>query len=1161
MGGIIDLAFPNDLCRTLHQVPICAPLPKLTQTNSNITSSSTTLHHNQRSLGFPLVLGLILGLLGIGTGSWEARGQAAQEVFGKSRIQHRTFRWQYLSSTNFDIYYYQDSASMARNVARYAEEEFVRIGDLMGFSPYNKIRIYVYTSRADLLQSNVGLEAENNSIGGRTNFVKSLIEIAYPGSQVKFRKAIAEGVASKLGYDMLYGGSLKDMVQSTYLLLLPDWFLGGAVRYASQGWSRELDNYMRDAFLSGNVRQPSNMLGEKAAIIGQSIWNYIGQRYGRSAISNVLNQTRLQRDEEESIMLSLGVPYQKFIRDWRDWYIEQGQQTAKFTTALSDKDVLDRLGTNRRTHQMRQSPDGKFVAYTINNIGAYSIRLLNLESGNSKTILSGGYRVINQEPDYQTPAIAWQGNDVLHIIRSQNGKLQWINYDVLTSKTDKQSLLGMQQVNSFDVRTDAKGTHLVMSADVNCMTHLMTLSTGKQQPTYLTRDLFDDLDPRWMGDTAIVFSSNRLSDTLRNWTGTPDQISNSFDLWQYNLRAKNKPLVRLTRTWYNETQPMVLANAKGAVAGGIFYLTDESGILGLGLRQRNGNTIALSNWQQDITVTDIRDVSKPFVLIALRDDKLELYRSPALATFSSLTPHTTPRIDQIGLSLRLAARQVTGFNTSQLAQQGPRQSFTEPSFATQQDPGANSGSIPDPKPTKRRFIRRDTIGPQDIDIRNYIFEAERISSPAALANDKALITKKGTKVNQEPSAKDDLINMVKSQQLDDKSLAFGPYQSQNRMNFASVVSSIEINPLAGWGVHLQSNMTDLFEHHKIYGGGTLYGDFVSNILFGEYQYLARHLDLKARYDRKLFSNSTQTYNHRYVLDKVSGTVSYPITIRSSISASPFYATTRYTELVSAGVPTLTKPDVVVPYGGLKLEYVFDNTLSQGLNILQGTRLKANLEHYEGINEKSRSFTNINIDARHYQKIYNEIVLALRASYGSSYGNAPKQFLLGGMDNWINNSTERTGILDETSGGPNGKTDWLFTQYATNMRGFKYNTMSGNSYLLFSAELRIPIIRAFYRGPISSNFMRHLQLTGFTDMGSAWTGGNPFTTDNSINTRAFRDGPFNITVINYDNPFLIGYGVGARTIFLGYYLKLDVAQGLRNNTTTPLTYYLTLGYDF
>jgi hypothetical protein len=81
------------------------------------------------------------------------------------------------------------------------------------------------------------------------------------------------------------------------------------------------------------------------------------------------------------------------------------------------------------------------------------------------------------------------------------------------------------------------------------------------------------------------------------------------------------------------------------------------------------------------------------------------------------------------------------------------------------------------------------------------------------------------------------------------------------------------------------------------------------------------------------------------------------------------------------------------------------------------------------------------------------------------------------------------------------------------------------------------------------------------MGSAWTGGNPFTTDNSINTRTFKDGPFNVTVVNYDSPFLIGYGFGARTIFLGYYLKLDVAQGLRNNTTTPLNYYLTLGYDF
>ena len=30
---------------------------------------------------------------------------------------------------------------------------------------------------------------------------------------------------------MMYGGSLKEVLQSSYLLRLPDWFIGGAAAY------------------------------------------------------------------------------------------------------------------------------------------------------------------------------------------------------------------------------------------------------------------------------------------------------------------------------------------------------------------------------------------------------------------------------------------------------------------------------------------------------------------------------------------------------------------------------------------------------------------------------------------------------------------------------------------------------------------------------------------------------------------------------------------------------------------------------------------------------------------------------------------------------------------------------------------------------------------
>lgn len=180
-------------------------------------------------------------------------------------------------------------------------------------------------------------------------------------------------------------------------------------------------------------------------------------------------------------------------------------------------------------------------------------------------------------------------------------------------------------------------------------------------------------------------------------------------------------------------------------------------------------------------------------------------------------------------------------------------------------------------------------------------------------------------------------------------------------------------------------------------------------------------------------------------------------------------------------------------------------------------------------------------------------------------------MIGGMDNWINNKTETTqkpeDPLNIDNLSANGKTDWLFNQFVTDMRGFNYNQMYGNSFLLFNAELRIPIIRYLYQGQITNNFLRNLQFVAFTDAGTAFSGNSPFNSDNSYNTRqiqyenATTYNPFIITVTNFRNPFLMSYGGGVRSVLLGYYIKMDIAQGIKDYQQQSVKWYFTLGYDF
>jgi len=139
------------------------------------------------------------------------------------------------------------------------------------------------------------------------------------------------------------------------------------------------------------------------------------------------------------------------------------------------------------------------------------------------------------------------------------------------------------------------------------------------------------------------------------------------------------------------------------------------------------------------------------------------------------------------------------------------------------------------------------------------------------------------------------------------------------------------------------------------------------------------------------------------------------------------------------------------------------------------------------------------------------------------------------------------------------------EFATSLRGFDYATLYGNSVALANAELRVPLIRALTSGPISSNFFRNMQLTAFYDIGTSWSGRPPFTAENSVRNRIVPENnsgsPFRVEVKEYLNPWLYSYGLGFRTVMLGYYVKADVAWPVENYEVRDPRVHVTLGFDF
>lgn len=1050
--------------------------------------------------------------------------QDALEKFGKNRVQYKTFDWRYYSTENFDIYFYDNGEWLSKNAAKFLEDEFEKITDILGYAPYTKTKIFLYNSPSDLHQSNVGIDESDFDPGGQTDFVQSHVEIAYPGTLEGFKDELILQISEMLIYDMMFGGSLTDMFQNAYLLTLPDWFMNGAAKYIAEGWSVAMDDFTRDLMKDQKVKKLNKYTGEEATLLGHSIWNFIAERYGKSNISNILNLTRIIRNEEKSIANTLGMSFRQFLFEWQNFYSNMSKQINNdYKYPETEYQIRKKNKKNLDYNHIKINDEGTLMAYSENNDGKFKVKIVNLTNGKEKTVLSEGYKMISQEFNQDLPLLAWRDNYNLAAIFSKSGKIFLWDYNISSKNKLRKELGRLNNIKSFDI---AEGGNLaVVSADVNGINDLFLISLRRNSIKRITNDIFDDVEPKFVPNTSsIVFSSNRTTDSLQFENESFEKVNDNYNLFVYSIDTTRDVLSRLTNTLSRDTKPVPVNE------NDIYYLSDQKGIFNLYRYEIDKNIYTqISNYALSIQDYDVNIEQDYFAFIMEDHENENAYLIPQYNFDQSYFPPQTRRKEINNakfISQRLKNRkQNTDANTS-------------------------VGEVQQTPDSLNNETEKQEQGIIDTD--NYVFDEEVL---------KTTETRKSFLTNY--------------RQIQRESKILGPLPYQPRFRADNITTSFIIDPLIGFGIQLETEMNDLLENHKFNGGIIFTTDLKNGSLFGEYQYLQNRIDYGMKYERKIYNlPSVEGASHKYVLNRFNTTASLPISNSSRISVSPFYANTQFYDLDSRiiqNAPLPAPPGVPEPtsqssnhFGGLELNYVFDNTIANDLNITQGTRAKLTYSHFEAFNDSRKSFSKIQLDLRNYQKVVRELIFATRLFYGRFMGPNKQNYLLGGMDNWLFNKTNSTGdndpLLNRTYVD---NSNILFVEYVTSLRGFDYNTFNGANALLFNAELRFPVIRFFYRGPISSNFFRNLQFVGFYDIGSAWTGNSPFATENNVNTELIKNqgSPFEIRLKNYKNPWLSSYGFGVRTVLLGYYIKFDMAYPIEDYVVKDQRFYFTLGYDF
>ena len=1073
----------------------------------------------------------------------------SQQEFGKNRLQHDEFLWQFYKFDQFHTYFYAGGRDLAEYTAKTAKIHLAELNELLDFQLKDRIHFVIYNKLSHFRQSNVGLENNDTyNIGGVTRIVGNKIFLYYEGDHAKLDEQIRSGLANVIINQMMYGGNWKDVLKNSTLLTLPEWYTDGLIAFLSKEWDADIDSRVRDGILTGKYDKFNRLSGAEATIVGQSIWNYIAEVYGENVIPNILYMTRISRNIESGFLFVIGTSLKTLSAEYLDYYRKRYEIDEKFRTNPTFEPLAIKTKKTRTYSQFKASPNGRYIAYVSNEMGQYKIWVHDLSKEKRKCVYKREHK-LNRIIDESFPIIAWHpGGAGFSFVTEEKGELLMNVYTVETKKISSKALFALEKVLDFAYSKD--GRKMIFSAVKQGQTDLYLYDVIGNRQTQLTFDHYDDLYPRFADKgNSIIFASNRMDDTLRTKEAIEPQ-SKYNDIFLYDLKKRSNYLTRITNTpVVNETHPMQYDTLNYT------YLSDQNGIRNRYVAQYDSvishidtafhyryftRSVPVTNYSRSIQEFELNALRGKYTQIIYEDGQYKFYMGK-IADDKLLSADA---LKSTGL--------IDGRNTALGA-------------------GIDSASAEPIEVTTIKVFEEDETEGNSIDIENYSFGDSPDTTTGAPADSLTIETTtitfeedngSTTKTGGATAAEDSVV----------KPTFILPQQSVYRLNFATdyVVTQVDnsfnnqsyqrytgpgavfFNP--GFNGLLKLGISDVFEDHRVVGALRLSGNLNSNEYFLAYHDLSKRLDRTYLFRRQTLVGVDQFSVQKIHTNEAKYLVKWPFSEVASIRGTLNLRNDRITT-AATDFNNLAVPNVNHYLGSAKVEYIFDNTIGRGLNLYNGIRFKLWGEYYQEIdNPEGTDFKVVGLDFRYYQKIHRDLIFAGRLSASSSFGSQRLLYYLGGVDNWLIPRFDNDIPVAQDQG-------YAFQTIATPMRGFFQNVRNGNNFALVNAEIRWPVFKYLLNRPIKSDFIENFQIIGFSDAGTAFTGSDPYSEDNTFNVQQVVLNPLTITIQNQREPIVWGYGFGVRSRIWGYFVRADWAWGVDDGVVLDNVFYLSLSLDF
>ena len=1113
-----------------------------------------------------------------------AVAQVNSVLFGRNRVQFNKFKWQYYQTQNFNVYFYDNGQELAKFVAQSAEKELPQIEIITEYSLQRRANIILYNEFAHMQQTNIGLETDILKTGGTTKFVNNKMVVYFDANHANLKKQLRQGIAQIITQNLLFGDDIGEVAGNQALLDLPTWLTDGYIAYVGENWSTDLDDDLKSEILSGNYNKFSALSFARPQLAGHAFWYFIEEKYKKENVTYFFYLARQYKNLNKASQQITKLRFKALLQEFMEYQSDKYYKDIARRRSYPKGNYVEGFTISKRLNYYRfnVNPNKRNSSFVVTQYKKGIVRVLLSEDFEYKTLLKYGVRSYENELNPSYPIMAWDPKGTrIAVAYVQEGKLKLFVYDIVTGiRQDKLDLSGkLDQVQDMKYMLDSRT--LLLSAVKNGHTDIYTFNIENEKLQAITNDVYDNLDASFVafpGKNGIIFSSNRPSPSAKSGdTILPSNNRfNIFMITDYGDKPELNQITQLSNLKYGNARFPMQYNANHFT-----FVSDENGIgnryAGFFTSTKTGlDTLVLigddilrnpTTMQVDSTLlaykkTDVDSVA----IVSVSEDSaysfpLTNYQSSLVETriagdnnqVSEVTRQSDDKvlyklkIDEITLNRRNVTAQPTEYAKKLMRES--RLTNVDGNTPIIQTPLPVADSLKNADDLFQNEFKNDSTS---LPVIGNIYESITNSNQSVLASAK-LYPYKPKKFSVD----------FGSAGLNN-SVLINRYQTYTGSGPIMLNSSSPLNGLIRLGT------SDLLEDIRVSGGFKIGTNLKDNEWFLNYANLTKRIDWGVTYYRNVQSFTTvNDYPLKVFTNLYQANIAYPFDETKSIR---FSAGIRSDNQVLSTVDQITAPikNQRILYNVNKLEYVYDNSLNPVTNIWNGLRYKIGVDwnrQVSGVKFADGPNTfNLGIDARYYYPIYRNFIWAGRAAADFSWGKQKFIYYLGGVDGWLmfgNNRVVRNGVEKDryynSANTPDPDQEYAFQSLAVNMRGYIQNVANGNNAIVLNSEFRLPVMSTFFDKTVNNAFLRNFMITQFVDLGTAWNGAYDGLKRPTV---VYGANPVTVRVKAAGvGPFAGGYGFGARSTLLGYFVKYDVGWPMNGFFKGKPIMYLSLGLDF